>query len=86
LHQRPARPSGAGQQPGEGSRQSGIKDDGAIGALAGAGEGINDDAKRQGLAPISRLSATAMIKTIKRPGTAKARAAVVETTWLTSLT
>ena len=32
----------------------------------------------RGLAPTSRLSATAMIKTIKRPGTAKARAAVVE--------
>jgi hypothetical protein len=30
------------------------------------------------LAPISRLSAIAMIKTIKRPGTAKARAVVVE--------
>ena len=47
LHQRSGQAQrGAGQQPGKGSRQSGIKDDGAIGALAGAGESIDDDAKR----------------------------------------
>ena len=47
LHQRAGQTQrAAGQQPGEGSRQPGIKDDGAIGALAGAGEGIEDDAKR----------------------------------------
>ena len=49
LHQRHGQaPRGDGQPPGEGSRQSGIKDDAAIGALAGAGAGITYDDKRQG--------------------------------------
>jgi hypothetical protein len=86
LHQGPGKTERAtGQQSGKGAGQTGVEHDGAVGALTGAGERIDNNGRGQGFAPTSRLSAIARINSSNKTGTAMARTAEEENDIATSM-